>query len=396
MSIGSEKNQKRIKRQEKSFRILRPLIRPIVKAIVNYSYEEIPEISGPYLLLCNHNTDLDPILLSVSARRALSFVATENITRMGIIGKLAVGLFDPVLHRKGKSGKKTVLSILSRIGSGRSVAMFPEGNRSFNGLTCEVTKTNARLIQSSGASLVTYRFEGGYFTSPRWGKGLRKGRIKGKLSGVYSPEKLKSMSLDEIYELLVKDIHVDAYADQKADPVRYRGKNRAEGMETAIFMCPKCRALGTLASSGNEVMCSCGYRAVYDEYGFLTAADGEKTTVTELDELQKKYLSVLSEGDKDKPVFSDHVNLRVINDLHEVVTEKKTELTAFPDRLVIDGKEYGFHRFEGLAVHRRNLLIVNVLNDENHYDVTGSESFSAVKYVYLFKEFKKKQTVKDK
>lgn len=384
----NEDVQKRIKRQERTFKFLRPLLGPVIRGIVNYEYEEIPEVEGPYLLLANHNTDLDPILLSMSSKRALSFVATEKITRMGIIGKLAVTLADPILHRKGKNGKKTVLSILSRLKEGRSVAMFPEGNRSFNGLSCEMSKTNARLIQSSGSTLITYRFEGGYLTSPRWGKGLRKGRMRGKLSGVYSPNELKEMSLDEINELLRRDLFVDAYADQEADPVRYRGKKRAEGIETAVFMCPDCGEIGTLESLGNEVSCYCGFKAVYDEYGYLVKEDGTRLTVTDLDRSQRKKLSELVRLNGGFPVFKDRVTMNVIDTLHKVTLKKEAEISAYPDRIVIDGEGYSFERVEGIAVHRKNLLIVNIAEMEDHFEFTGSKRFSALKYMYLFRMYK--------
>lgn len=381
-------NLKQIKRQERTFRILRPILSPFIRFKVNYSGDMVPEIQGEYLLLSNHNTDLDPLLLSMSTKRALSFVATEKITRMGIIGKLAVFLGDPILHRKGKNGKKTVLSILSRLKEGRSVAMFPEGNRSFNGLSCEMSKTNARLIQSSGSTLVTYRFEGGYFTSPRWGKGIRKGRIRGKLSGVYSPEKLQAMTLDEINELLRRDLFVDAYADQEKEPVKYIGKNRAEGIESAVFMCPECGKIGTLESLGNDVSCCCGFKATYDEYGYLVREDGRKLTVTELDANQKKRLSELVALNDGLPVFKDNVTMNVIDPLHKVTGVKETEVAAYPEHIVIDGENYPYDTVEGIAVHRKNLLIVNIANKEDHFEFTGSKSFSALKYVYLFKMYK--------
>ncbi|MCQ2400558.1 MAG: 1-acyl-sn-glycerol-3-phosphate acyltransferase [Lachnospiraceae bacterium] len=382
---SKDDTEKRIKRQERTFRILRPLLSPFMRGIVNYSFEAIPEVEGPYLLLCNHNTDLDPLLLSMSSKRALSFVATEKITRMGLIGKLAVTLADPILHRKGKNGKKTILSILARLKEGRSVAMFPEGNRSFNGLSCEMSKTNARLIQSSGCTLITYKLEGGYFTSPRWGKGIRKGRMRGKLSGVYSPEVFKEMTLDKINELLRKDLFVDAYADQKADPVKYRGKRMAEGIESAVFMCPECGKIGTLKSLGNEVTCDCGFKAAYDDYGYLVKTDGTRHTVTELDTYQREKLSELVSLDMADPLFTDSVTVNVINIQHKVTSQKEAELSAFPDRLVIDGEEYPFEKIEGVAVHRKNLLIVNIKEKEDHFEFTGSKSFSALKYVYLFK-----------
>lgn len=42
------------------------------------------------------------------------------------------------------------------------VCIFPEGNRSFNGLTGDILPTIGRVAGRCGMKLVTYRIEGGY------------------------------------------------------------------------------------------------------------------------------------------------------------------------------------------------------------------------------------------
>ena len=186
------------RRHVRAFRFFSVLLRPAMRILLRFRGETIPDPGGPVFVLCNHNTDLDCILLGLSARRQIYFVATETVARMGMLGWLVRRYFDPILHRKGVQGAATVRAILSRIRDGSSVALFPEGNRSFNGLTCPIPPATGKLTRICGATLITYRLTGGYFTSPRWGRGLRRGRLTGKVEGVYSPDDLKSMSAADL------------------------------------------------------------------------------------------------------------------------------------------------------------------------------------------------------
>lgn len=376
------------------FKFIMWLIRPIAKRRFNYEYDELNNVQEPILVLANHNTDWDCIFVGLAAGRQLYFVATEKLMRMGIFGKLVVRLFEPILHYKGKRGVNTIKAIYGHIRKGHNVAMFPEGNRSFNGETCPIPPATAKLARTCGATLVTYRLSGGYFSSPRWGKGIRKGRVIGSIAGIYSPEQLKNLSDDEIREHIERDLYVNAYEEQQVNAVQYRGKNRAEGLESMLFMCPSCFRIGTLTGRHNSLTCPCGYAAEYDEYGYLSGADGNKNTILELDKKQRAYVEKIyrESGEKAedkeeqrKAVFTDWAVCEVIDSAHHISDKKQIRLEAFHDRIKI-GEEVIFYRdIEGLAINERNLLIVHFRDSDSHFEISGPPSFSALKYLYFIR-----------
>ena len=51
-------------------------------------------------------------------------------------------------------------------------------------------------MKISGAGLVTSRISGGYLTTPRWGKGIRRGKIFGEVVNVYSAQQIKELLMD--------------------------------------------------------------------------------------------------------------------------------------------------------------------------------------------------------
>ena len=366
------------RRHVRAFRFFSALLRPWMHLLLRYRGEPIPDPGGPVFVLSNHNTDLDCILVGLSARRQIYFVATETIVRMGLLGKLVKRYFDPILHRKGVQGAATVRAILGRIREGRSVALFPEGNRSFDGRTCPIPPATGKLARMCGATLITYRLTGGYLTSPRWGRGLRKGKMTGTVAGVYSPEQLKAMSAAEVQAAIERDLWTDAYEEQKNEPVPFRGRTRAEYLEALLFACPKCGAIGTLRSKKHTLSCACGYCETFTEYGMLGGR-----TLTDLDRDQRERLAEIAR--EDGCLFSDEVTLRRIGKDHEAVSEETVTLRAFRDRFEAGALPFPMDEIDAMSIVQRNRLLLYPAKSDAHCEFTGAPSFNALKYFYLFR-----------
>ena len=351
------------RRHVRAFAFFSVLLRPWMRLLLRFRGESIPDPGSPVFVLCNHNTDLDCILLGLSARRQIYFVATETIARMGLLGRLVMRYFDPILHRKGVQGAATVRSILERIRAGFSVALFPEGNRSFNGQTCPIPPATGKLARMCGATLITYRLTGGYLTSPRWGRGIRRGRMTGTVVNVYSPEVLKTMSAGEVQAAIERDLWTDAYEEQKTGPVRFRGK-----------------ALRAFGRGHCPPTCDCGLEAVFTETGMLEA-DGAQYSVTELDRLQRESLSGLPD---EGCLFSDEVILRTVGKDHSLISERPVTLRAFRDRLET-GDPMPLAEIDGISIVQRNRLLLYPKQADGHLEITGAPGFNALKYLYLFR-----------
>ena len=374
------------KRHVRTYQFFGPLIKPLIRHKFNYIYDPIPVLAAPYFLLCNHNVDYDPILLGLASQSHTYFVATENVLRKGLVSRLLMRYLKPIIHTKGKAGLQSSMEILRQLKAGHNVALFPEGNRSFNGVTGPIFPATGKLAKRSGASLITYRIEGGYLTQPRWSKSLRRGKMCGKLVHIYTPEELKSMTDEEIITAIERDLHEDAYETQSHAPVAFRGSNLAEGLETALFTCPKCGKIGTLHSHGDTISCSCGFSAVYDAYGDLTDTDGVKHTVTAWDTWQRQQLSALhNTADADTALFSDFVTVRQIQN-HAVQKTFSADLTAYCDHFTLGDTAIFPNEIEGAAIFSRNTLTAHV---DAQYEIHGTEDFCALKYLYLFDSMKK-------
>ena len=179
---------------------------------------------------------------------------------------------------------------------GRSVCLFAEGECSWDGTTADIFAATGRLARMGNATLITFRLEGGYLTAPRWGKGIRRGRMQGRIVGIYTPEDLKAMDKDAITGVIQRDITENTWQRQAEDPVPYRHRRRAENLQTVLYGCPQCGKIGRLSSKGKYLRCRCGASWEYTEFGtFSPAAPFEN--MQQWDTWQKELLEqALTDG----------------------------------------------------------------------------------------------------
>jgi len=259
-------------RHKKIYRLLYHIIKWPVKAFFGYSCES-ESLEEPTLVISNHVTDVDFFFVALGLKGShIYYVASEHLLNWGWISKVIFWLVAPITRRKGTTAMDTAMSMMRKLRAGYSVCVFGEGESSWNGQSIPVYPATATLAKVSGKPLKTFRIEGGHLTMPRWGKGIRRGKVYGHVVNTYSPEQLKAMSTEEINAAINRDIYEDAWERQKQNQVRYRHRKRAEALETALFMCPDCKRIGTVYGKKNHVVCDCGFCVEMTEYGTFEPA----------------------------------------------------------------------------------------------------------------------------
>ena len=247
-----------------------------------YTFKVAKDLPDHYIVLSNHTTDYDCILVGCSFKKQMYYVASEHIARWKHGFKLLNWALAPILRKKGTSAASAIIDILRKVRKGANVCMFAEGVRSWDGLSCPITSTTGGLIKAARCGLVTYRISGGYFSSPMWStKNTRRGYLHGEPVHVFTAEQIAAMSEDEVNRIIREDLYEDAYARQLEKPIKYKGKRLAESMENLLYLCPCCGGEDTLRSKNDRVFCtSCDLSFTYDVYGMLHGAPD--TTLTAL------------------------------------------------------------------------------------------------------------------
>ena len=122
---------------------------------------------GGFILVSNHASFLDPIILGVVSSRVLSFAARDSLFRNKLFAALLseIGVF-PIKRWSADLG--AVKESLRRLRNNSGLAMFPEGTRSPNGEIQDITYGFVLLAHKAAVPIVPAWISG---SKRAWGKG---------------------------------------------------------------------------------------------------------------------------------------------------------------------------------------------------------------------------------
>ena len=397
---GKEQKKKNLKKNQKwmKFRhrvvteIARAILKPITILMFGVKVEKFKEQGKrPYLILMNHQTTFDQFFVGMSFKGPLYYVATEDIFSNGFVSSLIRYLVAPIPIKKQTTDVAAVINCIKVAKEGGSIAIAPEGNRTYSGKTEYISPTIAALARKIKLPIALYRIEGGYGVQPRWSDKNRKGKMRSYVSKVIEPEEYAAMSNEELFSLIEQGLSVN---EGVADAVFKSGK-KAEYLERAIYVCPYC-GLSEFESHGNEIECKkCHKKIRYGEDKTLTGMGFEfpYRFVTEWYEAQKTFISNLDLTPyTENPLYFDRAKLsEVIVYKRKQLLKKDAEIKLYGNRIEIDedsdGKiSFPFDEVTAVSVLGRNKL--NIYHDKRVYQLKGDKRFNALKYVNIYYHYK--------
>ena len=135
-----------------------PLLMKLVRVSVNASgTEKVPE-DGRFLFVCNHQHDLDPVMmLSVFPDYDIGFIGKKEIYKtMPIIGKAMHGLCGlPIDRENNREAAKTIINATHLIkNKTNSVAVFPEGYVSKSGELLPIRNGSLKIATKAQCEIV--------------------------------------------------------------------------------------------------------------------------------------------------------------------------------------------------------------------------------------------------
>ncbi|MFP4619417.1 MAG: 1-acyl-sn-glycerol-3-phosphate acyltransferase [Spirochaetaceae bacterium] len=320
--MGKDNREKKKLKKKQDRKTITPnpvfvrFIRPLIHTILKYRYKlEIDDrvglssLKAPYIVVGNHVNFWDPFFIGVYLPHDIQWVATDNVFRTKIFFVL-MKLFGSIPASKFMTDMKAVAQIIRVTKKGGVVGVFPEGNKTWDGSTLRHIPTIARLIQKLKLPVIGVITKGGYLSKPRWGRGLRKGKVRMEYRLVFTPEELKSMDSATCGRLLEERIEHNEQEWVGQEKIPFIGKRPAEYIERVLFVCPQCKSIASFYSNGDTAECtSCGYSFRYDPYGELHPVQGPRifSSVPEWNEWQVRYFYSLVNRDMEvkEPLFEE-------------------------------------------------------------------------------------------
>ena len=158
-----------------------------------------------------------------------------------------------------------------------SVLMFPEAGYSFDGTATKLPDSLGHFVKRLGVPLVTITTYGAFARDPLYNN-LQRRRVPvtATMEYVLSPEEIAALPEEEIAAKITEKFSFDNFRWQQEHHVRIDEPFRADFLNRLLYKCPACGVEGQTEGKGDTLRChACGKSWVLDEYGYLSATEGE-------------------------------------------------------------------------------------------------------------------------
>ena len=214
---------------------------------------------GPYFILMNHSSFIDlEIASKIFYPKPYCIVSTTD----GMVGKewlmRNIGCIPTQKFVTDVTLIKDILYTLKTLKT--SVLMYPEAGYSFDGRTTTLPRRLGVLLKKMNVPVLSVITDGAFLRDPLY-NGLQKRKVKvsAKLTCLFTPEELKSKSVEEIDETIDKTFGFDAFKSQLENKVEIKEDFRADGLHRVLYKCTECGNENSLIGKGVHLTYSaCG------------------------------------------------------------------------------------------------------------------------------------------
>ncbi len=348
-----------------------------------------------YLILFNHQTAFDQFFVGLAFKGPVYYLTSEDVFANGLTSSLIKYLVAPIPIKKQSTDVHAVINCMKVAKEGGTIAMAPEGNRTYSGETGYMNPAVAPLAKKLGLPIAFLRIEGGFGAHPRWADNVRRGKMRAYVSSVVEPDEYAKMTNDELYSLITESL----YVNEARDDCEYRHKNLAENIERAIYVCRNC-GLSSFTTKADLIKCKkCGEEVRYLPNKRLECKNSDFPFNFLLDwyNYQSDFVNALdTEALGGEAIYTETARFsELIPHKKRKLLKKSVTLRLYGNKITVDEGEaceklFSFDELSGATVLGKNKL--NIYTKNKTYQFKGDKSFCALKYVNLY--FRRKNIIK--
>jgi 1-acyl-sn-glycerol-3-phosphate acyltransferase len=161
------------------YSLFRAILIPVVHTVARLEVvgkENLPK-TGPFIVVPNHQSFLDPIIVQVICPRPLHTLAKSTQFTGRIMGWIMPRVYA-IPTRRYRIEPQAVRVVLRRLADGEAVGVYPEGERSWDARLQPFRRGTIRLLLKAGVPVIPCGLAGSYDVWPRWSKTIRRRRIR--------------------------------------------------------------------------------------------------------------------------------------------------------------------------------------------------------------------------
>jgi 1-acyl-sn-glycerol-3-phosphate acyltransferase len=130
-----------------------------------YDIDNIPE-KGPFILISNHQSFLDPIFCGGPPKRHLNFLARDTLFHNWFFGPLITSV-NSIPVKRDEADLTAMRTVIEKLKKGQGVCLFPEGTRTEDGRITQLKPGLGLLSRRSNAAIVPVVIDGAFECWPR-------------------------------------------------------------------------------------------------------------------------------------------------------------------------------------------------------------------------------------
>lgn len=157
--------------------------------------------SGPVLVCSNHQSYFDPILIGLSCRRRMNYLARKTLFRHPIFRHL-IRYFDAIPIDRDGLGIQGIKETIRRLRLEEMVLVFPEGTRTHDGELQPLKPGFCSLARRGETTLQPVAIDGAYHCWPRQTRFPRLDRLAIVYGPPIGPDAIKDMTNGQLIEEL--------------------------------------------------------------------------------------------------------------------------------------------------------------------------------------------------
>lgn len=159
-----------------------------------FGVEKVPR-RGAVLLVCNHQSFLDPVLATVALPRECHYMARDTLFNGGRFQRLIESL-NAFPVKRGSADIGAIKETLKRLKQGALITIFPEATRSEDGAVRPMQPGVVMIARKAGVPLIPTLILGAFEAWPRTSRKPRPARILVAYGDALTPEQVQTMSDD--------------------------------------------------------------------------------------------------------------------------------------------------------------------------------------------------------
>jgi 1-acyl-sn-glycerol-3-phosphate acyltransferase len=183
------------------------LCRPIMAVMFQlkvYGRNHVPRTGG-VLLVSNHQSYLDPVLVGLYLPRPMSYLAKSELFKNKYFAWLIRSL-NAFPVRQGAGDVGAVKEMIKRLREGHMLNMYPEGSRTMTGELGPIEPGAALVVKKAGVPIVPCVVDGSYKAWPKGQKYPKPYRISVMYGPVLDLEGMKAAQITKLIDVTFRSM----------------------------------------------------------------------------------------------------------------------------------------------------------------------------------------------